>query len=196
MQIDCDYEYISPNFYNYPEERNGEPLLRLYGITENGNSVCATIEGFFPYFYVKMPENFIEKHIPAFKDFIEVILFNFQDIIKKKAGNLQRKGENVKNIDIVSKTDIYYHQPLAQKFLKITLYFPKHVSMLRDEFEKNVSFFNLDFHKGTYESKINFPLRYMIDNEIVGMSWVELPKEKYNLIKSKISNCQIEVSIE
>jgi DNA polymerase delta subunit 1 len=68
--------------------------------------------------------------------------------------------------------------------------------MLRDEFDKHVSFFNLDFPKGTYESKINFPLRYMIDNEIVGMSWVELPGSKYTLIKHKISNCQIEVTIK
>lgn len=68
--------------------------------------------------------------------------------------------------------------------------------MLRDEFDKQISFFNLDFPKGTYESKINFPLRYMIDNEIVGMSWVEVPKEKYTLMKNKISHCQIEVTIK
>jgi|APDOM4702015159_1054818.scaffolds.fasta_scaffold713598_1 hypothetical protein len=73
MQIDCDYEYISQNIYNYPEERNGEPLLRLYGVTENSNSVCATVEGFFPYFYVKKPEHFTEKHLPAFKEHVEVI---------------------------------------------------------------------------------------------------------------------------
>jgi DNA polymerase delta subunit 1 len=68
--------------------------------------------------------------------------------------------------------------------------------MLREEFDKHISFFNLDFPKGTYESKINFPLRYMIDNEIVGMSWVELPRNKYTLIKHKISNCQIEATIK
>lgn len=72
MQIDCDYEYISSQFYNYPDERYGEPLLRLYGVTEAGNSVCATIEGFFPYFYVKMPSGFTEQHIPAFKAHLEV----------------------------------------------------------------------------------------------------------------------------
>ena len=102
----------------------------------------------------------------------------------------------MKKVEIVNKTDIYYYQVSGQKFLKITLYFPKHVSMLRDDFEKNFSFFNLEFEKRTYESKINFPLRYMIDNEIVGMSWVELPKKKYNIMKTKISTCQIEASIK
>ena len=72
MQIDVDYEYITPHFYNYPEDRFGEPLLRIYGVTENNHSVCTTIEGFYPYFYVKMPSNFTEKHLPAFKSHIEV----------------------------------------------------------------------------------------------------------------------------
>lgn len=74
MQIDVDYEYITPYLYNYSEDHFGEPLLRIYGVTENSNSVCATIEGFFPYFYVKMPSNFTVDHLPAFKNHLEVHL--------------------------------------------------------------------------------------------------------------------------
>jgi DNA polymerase delta subunit 1 len=33
------------------------PIIRLYGCTNNGNSVLAHVHGFTPYFYVLMPQS-------------------------------------------------------------------------------------------------------------------------------------------
>jgi len=31
------------------------PIIRMFGVTDNGNSVCCHIHGFAPYFYVPAP---------------------------------------------------------------------------------------------------------------------------------------------
>jgi len=47
----------------------------------------------------------------------------------------------------------------------------------------------------TYESNIAFALRFMIDTDIVGGNWVEVPKSKYLLCNNKSSNAQIEIDV-
>jgi DNA polymerase delta subunit 1 len=47
----------------------------------------------------------------------------------------------------------------------------------------------------TYESNIAFALRFMIDTDIVGGNWVEVPKGKYLLCDNKSSNAQIEIDV-
>ena len=49
----------------------------------------------------------------------------------------------------------------------------------------------------TYESNLPYALRFMIDNEIVGMSWIKVVAGKYKLRNSgKLCNSQIEIDIE
>lgn len=43
----------------------------------------------------------------------------------------------------------------------------------------------------TYESNVLFALRFMIDCNIVGGNWIELPAGKYKTAKSS-SYCQLE----
>lgn len=42
-------------------------IMRMYGITMEGNSVCCHVHGFAPYFYVSAPPNFTEDHCKPFK---------------------------------------------------------------------------------------------------------------------------------
>lgn len=54
------------------------------------------------------------------------------------------------------------------------------------------------FHHVTYESNLPYALRFMIDNEIVGMSWIRVDAGKYRIRapSMKQSNCQIEIDVE
>ena len=98
----------------------------------------------------------------------------------------------MKDIEIVEKINIFNYNEKKEEFLKIILYDPKSVSFLRDTFEKGYAIDTFRFEPQTYESKINFPLRFMVDRNIVGMSWVKVESGKYQLRNNKISNCQIE----
>ena len=75
MQIDADCTVINKSF-NLSEEKLGFPLIRLYGINQEANSVCLIIENFFPYFYVKKPAEFTTGDIPGFAELIENTIKN------------------------------------------------------------------------------------------------------------------------
>lgn len=48
-------------------QNNNVPIVRLFGITNDGNSVCCHIHGFSPYFYVDAPPDFKVEHCLQFK---------------------------------------------------------------------------------------------------------------------------------
>ena len=49
----------------------------------------------------------------------------------------------------------------------------------------------------TYESNLPYALRFMIDNEFGGMSWVKIQASKYRLrdARGKKTHCQIEFDV-
>jgi DNA polymerase delta subunit 1 len=49
MQIDCDY-------YTFKENGQDKPVIRMFGVTEQGNSVLAHVHNFTAYFYVHIVE--------------------------------------------------------------------------------------------------------------------------------------------
>lgn len=53
-------------------ETNYGPVLRLFGVTRDGNSVLAHIHGFRPYFYVAAPPGFMNRDLEALRDAINV----------------------------------------------------------------------------------------------------------------------------
>jgi len=176
---------IKLNFLVSDEEKLGKPILRMYGITDEGNSVCVIIEDFYPYFYVKCPPNFPENLLNTFLKFLNVKLNEFND----------SEQFTVRSLEISKKYSIFEYGEAKENFIKITVSQPKVVSSLRELFERGFGFSGYEFERQTYESKVNFPLRYMIDRGIVGMSWITLPKTKYKIRHEKISNCQIEAEI-
>lgn len=46
MQIDCDYVV----------SENHDPLIRMFGLTKDKNSILVLVSGFEPYFYIQAPE--------------------------------------------------------------------------------------------------------------------------------------------
>ena len=43
------------------------PIVRMYGVTEQGNSVMVHIHGYAPYLYVQAPLNFIREDCSTFR---------------------------------------------------------------------------------------------------------------------------------
>ncbi|KCZ72116.1 DNA polymerase elongation subunit (family B) [Candidatus Methanoperedens nitroreducens] len=121
--------------YTYSSDR---PVVRLYGRDESGNSICCLVPGFEPYFYVKAgPES--------------------KETLKKEF------REHIKDIEVVSRFEPigYFKNPIPM--LKIILYDPKGVPVIRDDVREMVD--------EIYESDILFRNRYLIDNGLGGMGW-------------------------
>ncbi len=114
MQIDVDYYTKNTGSrFGTPQE---EAILRMFGITEEGNSICVQIHSFISYFYVEIPQN-----ITLNPELIPDISKTLNDYAKN----------SVSNIKLVKKTSIKGYSTQKKDFLKIFVTLPKSVPQLR-----------------------------------------------------------------
>ena len=207
QQIDIDH-YISRQPYpNMPGAKSGPvPVMRMFGVTKDGNSVCCHIHGFHPYFYVPAPDNFSKEHLRAFR----IALNNA--VIADMRNNKDNLVDAVLDVQILKKSTIYGFQGNAQKpYIKIMMSVPRLIAPAKRLLEKgevNVPNFSNATYRA-FESNIDFEIRFMADTNVVGCNWIELPINKYKIRKQSQSNlgsrgidfnvkssrCQIEVDI-
>lgn len=83
-----------------------------------------------------------------------------------------------------------------KRFLKITTKSPLLVNRFRKVFEDGFVIEDVRFNDRTFESNIPFVLRFMVDKDIPGMSWVKIAGGKFTHRKQKISHCQIEIECD
>ncbi|KAN0088533.1 DNA polymerase family B domain containing protein [Tylopilus felleus] len=171
---------------NATDFNTGHTMLRVFGVTEAGNSVLANVTGFMPYFYVPVPRGFDDTELDA-----------FMDALNKSAG-----GNYVLNVETVKRRSLWgYLGDDWIPFMKLTISEPKVLPKVRGVFERGELSFRECFMLGqsysTYESNIPYILRFMIDTKVVGMNWIEIPAGRYKLLseEAKRSTCQIELNV-
>ncbi|KAK2962523.1 putative DNA polymerase delta catalytic subunit [Blattamonas nauphoetae] len=166
--IDADYTVAKVPYPGMPGSKQGEvPVVRFYGITAEGYSVIAHCHGFTPYLYIQSPPRFTDANIESLKAALNAFAV-VHSIIKCR------------------KKSLYHYQAEDAEFLKIYVQVPSNVPKIRGELEKGV---NIEGYGArsflTYESNIDFVLRFLFDTKAFGSCWMELPKEKYYLRKEK-----------
>ncbi|KAJ1674834.1 DNA-directed DNA polymerase delta, partial [Spiromyces aspiralis] len=177
----------------YQDSVTGKLQARLYGITEQGNSVTCFVEGFYPYFYVPSPPGFDTARIE------EVV----RNINRAVEGAERSRGEAnaVRRIDIVLKESIYgYHGGVKSKFWRIEVKYPYLISVVKGVLERRgvaVPGVPGEYRvEQVYESSLEYTLRFMIDHNIVGANWIELPAGKYRYRERAATRAQIEVEVD
>ena len=102
------------------------PIIRMFGVTRNGNSVCAHIHGFLPYFYVPAPRGFSEEHCSILRKALNGAVM----------GDLRSNRDNIKEavlaVEMTRKSSIYgfYFNEMSD-FVRITLSLPKLIAPAR-----------------------------------------------------------------
>ena len=48
------------------------PIIRLYGVTKEGISVCCNVHGFTPYFFISVPESFRNDQVEVIRAALDV----------------------------------------------------------------------------------------------------------------------------
>lgn len=182
------FQQMEIDHYLAPSPRSNQQLravLRLYGVTRDGNSVLAHVHGFLPYFYVPAPPGFTSSHC---------------DVFRHALNGYFPGGAIVDSVTLHMKQSIYgYHGPVKQGFLKVAVTLPKNVSQAKRILETNFTcpgFGSMALQ--IYESNLEYEVRFMVDRGVVGAGWCTLPAAKYALRQqgSKVSTCQIEADIE
>ncbi|KAK8805699.1 hypothetical protein WA158_002355 [Blastocystis sp. Blastoise] len=167
------------------EESN--PIVRFFGVTRDGHSVCLHLHGFLPYFYCSLPNSWSDDDLTDFKN----------DLSSRLTAQMNRC--HVVDAEIVYKQSIMGYQGMHDsKFLKVTVNMPNAVPTCRSLLSNGISY----GQKSTgclyiYEAKIPFVLRCMIDLNIVGCNWLTAPAGKYTLrpMDKKKTTCQYEIDI-
>lgn len=140
--IDCDYVLV-----------DNSPIIRLFGKTKEGKTVCAFHRDFNPYFYI-LPKS--DKWEDAIK------------LLKDRFGTIILKIEEVQKF-----LPMGYHKN-KEKFLKITLKDPSQVANIREEIRSNHNI------QDVYEADILFKYRFMLDHDISAMRWIKITGEVAN----------------
>lgn len=159
------------------------PVIRMYGVTAQGHSVCAHIHGFLPYFYIHAPRGFTANTCNDFTNHLNVLF----------------GARSVHRSELVSKKSLMgYAGQENVAFIKLTISDLRSLPKIRGSFERAEVGFRDLFTPGdpclTYEN-IAYTLRFMIDLKIVGMNWIRVQAANYKLRpeSQKISLCQIEL---
>ncbi|MES1903664.1 MAG: DNA polymerase delta catalytic subunit, partial [Paramarteilia canceri] len=125
--------------------------------------------------------------------------------------NIVHDDNYITGVDIEMKQNLYgHHFGLSKKFLKITLACPGLVNKVKKAFgsegdsqpSEGSALINLPFCDNwiyeTFESYINHELRFMVDLDITGCNWLEIPSGKF-LFREKETEketfCQIEIDV-
>ncbi|KAK4127612.1 hypothetical protein N657DRAFT_641619 [Parathielavia appendiculata] len=164
----------------------GQATVKLFGVTDNGNSVLLHVKDFKHYLYVAAPVSFTAEDCPKFKAYLETQLAMHQAVIH--------------SVTLTMRENIYGFQGNIQNpYLKITVTDPKFINKVRTLIERGDANWkgmwkSADGTIMTYDN-IQYLLRFMVDCSIAGMAWVEAPAGRYALMTDKQSNCQIEAQM-
>jgi len=134
---------------------NGQkPIIRIFGKTKEGKTVCAFVEGIKPYFYVQLADIEGKSKEESATDLAEFVNTSFPGLLIKA--------------EIVEKFLPIGYLEEKTKIVKVTLKEPGKVPMVRDELRAK------NFVKEVFEADVLFKYRYMADNGISGMGWVSV----------------------
>jgi DNA polymerase delta subunit 1 len=158
------------------------PVLRLTGVTRDGQSVLCHVHGFTPYFYCSAPPGFAETDVAAFQGELD------KQLRESRTG---RQGfgkytprQHVLAVVPVQRENLYGFQfGRKSTFLQIYVAMPNLVTTARTILASNFRFGSQTrgMRYQTYEAKMPFVLRFLIDQDITGCGWVELKAGTYSV---------------
>ncbi|XP_034213465.1 DNA polymerase delta catalytic subunit isoform X2 [Prunus dulcis] len=185
QQLEIDYVVGDSNRELLPNWSGSAAIIRIFGVTKEGHSVCCHVHGFEPYFYISCPPGMGPDDISR-----------FHQILEGRMGEMNRNSKVpkfIRHIEMVQKRSImYYQQQDSHPFLKIVVALPTMVASCRGILDRGIQIDGLGMKSFmTYESNVLFALRFMIDCKIVGGNWIEVPAGRYKTAKHS-SYCQLE----
>lgn len=152
--FDCDYVIVE-----------NSPVVRFFGKTREGKSVCAFLKGVYPYFYVEVKKQFEE---------------TFDKILKRKFPGVVAGTEKINKYIPIG------YQTKKTSLVKIILNDPSRVPEVRETLQKE------KFIENVYEADILFKYRVMADLGIFGFRWM---KVKCSQIRTTTVKTDITVDI-
>ena len=173
---------------NKKKSYNKKLIIRGYGVTENGNSICVHIEGFQPYFFFKIPQDWDNKKFNEFKNNVISLANDNQKDGIVNSGIVQKKefygftNNELFNYGIF----VFKNQSSYFTFKKIMKEKKISVRKWNQEF---------DFSNKLYETKVSSLLRFFHVRNIDPSGWLKIDAGKYKRNAPSLTRAQIDVTI-
>lgn len=151
---------LDANYSIDTERATWGPVIKLWGKTLEGASVCAKIRDFMPYFYVPYDPQF-RRH-------------QLENALREALDSPTTRPPTdryVLDMEIVPRMTIMNYQPTgASQYYKITMSSPTQVNTARKFFEA--------YGIPTFEANIAYVLRLMIDKNFGGCHWIGFKRHR------------------
>ncbi len=207
---DQDVEYSFASYDNNKKKSSGKPykkkefmkkqMIRGYGVTEEGHSICINVLDFQPYFYLSLPHELTDAK--SFETFV--------NLLKSKVGDYHSKG--LVCAEIVERKQFYgFTNNELFKYAKLTFHSTSAYNAFKNKLQSEDEIFNFirmkkefNFSKNLCETKVKPMLRFFHTQNLDPAGWmtikhghysrnVSIGEDKFD-INSKHSRCQIEVN--
>ncbi|THG23491.1 hypothetical protein TEA_028792 [Camellia sinensis var. sinensis] len=215
--LEIDYVIGESHKELLPNSSGPAAIIRIFGVTREGHIVCCHVHGFEPYFYISCPPGMGPDDISHFHQILEGRMREANR--NNRVPKIVRRIEMVQRRSIMyyQQQD---SQPFlrivvalptmitsCRDGLGFTTVMPAYVTDLWFGGPESSSLFVASariLDRGiqidglgmksfmTYESNVLFALRFMIDCNIVGGNWIEVPAGKYRKPAKNLSYCQLE----
>ncbi|XP_069738764.1 LOW QUALITY PROTEIN: DNA polymerase delta catalytic subunit [Phaenicophaeus curvirostris] len=155
LQLDLDH-YVGTPPPGLPGAPPGPaPILRVYGVTEAGNSVCLHVHGFSPYFYVLGPPGLEVQHLGELQRELDAAL------LRELRGNKEGLKHPVLALELCRKQSIMGYQGSERSlFVRVVLALPRLVAPARRLLEQGLRWGALGVQPAPpFESNIDFEIR-------------------------------------
>ena len=169
-------------------KKNKKLIIRGYGVTDKGNSICIHIDGFLPYFFFKIPDEWDNKKFDEFKNHVLKMVDENQRDGFEKGGIVKKKefygftNNQLFNYGLF----VFKNQSAYYTFLKIMK--EKIINVRKWNVE-------LDFSKKLYETKVSSLLRFFHVKNIDPSGWMKIPFDKYIKNCPSLSRTQLDITI-
>lgn len=157
-------------------DKSDQTVLRIHAVTKDSDAVTVYVHNFLPYIHAKI-SNLTQPPGQSSSSNETIMCKKVKHLL-----NEHKVGDSplAVAVEVVTRTDIVPYSK-ESKFYKITLARPKDVNLLRNLIQKdkilNTPEFGYCYH--TYDSSIEFPIRFMIDTGIAGCAWFKVPAGKW-----------------
>lgn len=184
------------SFYSQTKEKY---IIRCFGVSDHGHSVCVNIENFTPFYFVKVPMKWKKKDINPFIDNL------IETEIKSKKDNLyfamKRFSDSFvrSKCILVNKKDFYgFTGEKEYRFLRLVFNnsyaFSTSSRIIAQHNEGKCRIKGINFILKLYESNLNPVLKFFHLKNIQPTNWITC--NKFTFPEEKVSNCQIEISAD
>jgi len=155
-------------------------LIKLFGVLENGESISINVTNFTPFFYVKIPDNWIKNDVDLFIRYIK----NYDKYDKKYKFKFSNYDNIITDYELL-KAKPFSHFTGDDQFNYVKIYF-KNIAVYNKYcklFKTDIIYNGMVMHFKLHESNIDHIIRFIHKTDINPSGWITIESNKYKIIK-------------